>query len=88
MGLNASSGYTWMNTVSGGEICMSMGVVLWVNLIESPLCLYLRFCAFFCNILFFPRFLLLFFFSSRITYHGPGMGRIKIPLGMDDPLGQ
>ena len=44
---------------------------------------------FFCNILFFP--VLVFFFnsfSSRIAYHDPGIGRMKMPLGMDGTLGQ
>ena len=27
-------------------------------------------------------------FSSRTAYHGPGTGRMKMPLGMDGPLGQ
>ena len=50
----------------------------------------------FCNILFFPQGFggvggfgfFLNSFSSRITYHGPGIGCIKMPLGMDNPLGQ
>ena len=27
------------------------------------------------------------FFSSRITHHGPGIGHMKMPLGIDGPWG-
>ena len=47
---------------------------------------------FFAIYCFSPRVLVVFFvlfsFSSRIAYHSPGIGRIKMPLGMDDPLGE
>ena len=45
---------------------------------------------FFETYCFSPDFLffILFIFSSQIVYHGPGIGCMKMPLGMDDPLGQ
>ena len=44
---------------------------------------------FFATYCFSPVLGGLFFrFSSRIAYRGPGIGRMKMPLAMDGPLGQ
>ena len=36
----------------------------------------------------FFLFFFIIFFINESCYHGPGIGRIKMPLGVEDPLGQ